>query len=151
VDVSVGTFNLNNLFGRWNLYADVPAPPPTGAPAPAITAFGDRTRLRLARRGAGRQRGNSAIATTVARRQDRDRVPADRGRDQVADEPLRRPRRLKKKLEATAKLAERIKALDVLAVQEVESIEALDEFATRRNCARPATGISFWSRATTIA
>jgi len=34
VAVSIGTFNLNNLFGRWNLYADLPAPPPTGAPAP---------------------------------------------------------------------------------------------------------------------
>jgi hypothetical protein len=35
VDVTVGTFNLNNLFGRWTLYADVPASPPTGAQAPA--------------------------------------------------------------------------------------------------------------------
>jgi hypothetical protein len=35
VNDSVGTFNLNNLFGRWNLYADVPAPPPTGAQARA--------------------------------------------------------------------------------------------------------------------
>jgi hypothetical protein len=36
MDVSVGTFNLNNLFGRWNLYVDAPAPPPTGAPAPSV-------------------------------------------------------------------------------------------------------------------
>jgi hypothetical protein len=35
MEVSVATFNLNNLFGRWNLYVDAPAPPPTGAPARA--------------------------------------------------------------------------------------------------------------------
>lgn len=38
MEISVGTFNLNNLFGRWNLYADVPQPPPTGAPALAEAA-----------------------------------------------------------------------------------------------------------------
>lgn len=27
MDVSVGTFNLNNLFGRRNLYVDAPQPP----------------------------------------------------------------------------------------------------------------------------
>ena len=38
MDVSVATFNLNNLFGIWNLYGDAPAPPPTGAPAPSVEA-----------------------------------------------------------------------------------------------------------------
>lgn len=36
MDVSIATFNLNNLFGRWNLYVDAPAPPPSGAPSPSV-------------------------------------------------------------------------------------------------------------------
>ena len=30
MDVTLGTFNLNNLFGRWNLYVEA-SPPPTRA------------------------------------------------------------------------------------------------------------------------
>jgi endonuclease/exonuclease/phosphatase family metal-dependent hydrolase len=135
MDVSVGTFNLNNLFGRWNLYADVPAPPPTGAPAPPDEA---------------------AATTAVATAPDRDwlvEAPAVEARSaserrrlpdvKIVIEGNLTPEGIKwrtnpydgrvvykKKPEATAKIAERIKALDVdvLAVQEVESIEALDEF-----------------------
>jgi hypothetical protein len=32
MNVTLGTFNLNNLFGRWNLYVEAP-PPPTRASA----------------------------------------------------------------------------------------------------------------------
>ena len=36
MELTVGSFNLNNLFGRWNLYVDAPAPPPTGVATPAL-------------------------------------------------------------------------------------------------------------------
>jgi endonuclease/exonuclease/phosphatase family metal-dependent hydrolase len=136
VDVSVGTFNLNNLFGRWNLYADVPAPPPTGAPAPADAAAAttpvatapDRDWLEEApvvREGTARSRRRLPDVKIVIEGQ----LTADgiKWRTNPYDGRVV----YKKKPEATAKLAERIKALDVdvLAVQEVESIEALDEFA----------------------
>ena len=35
---TVGTFNLNNLFGRWNLYVDVAEPAPVARAAEAGTA-----------------------------------------------------------------------------------------------------------------
>lgn len=35
MDVTLGSFNLNNLFGRWNLFAEAPAPRAArGAEAP---------------------------------------------------------------------------------------------------------------------
>ena len=141
MDLSVGTFNLNNLFGRWNLYADAPAPPPTGAPAPASA---------------------EAVVTPTATEPERDWLEsAPAGVSPAAAARLPDVKIViegtltaegvkwrtnpydgrvvyKKKPEATKKLAERIKALDVdvLAVQEVESIEALDEFVDTQGLKR---------------
>jgi endonuclease/exonuclease/phosphatase family metal-dependent hydrolase len=135
VDISVATFNLNNLFGRWNLYADVPPPPPTGVPAPAEA-------------GAGR------AAPATAPERDWLEEPSTSGRlpdvkivieGNVTAEGVRWRTNpsdgrvvYKKKPAATKKLAERITALDVdvLAVQEVENIEALDEFVETHGLSR---------------
>jgi hypothetical protein len=43
MDVTVGTFNLNNLFGRWNLYVEVPE---TRAICRNDGGGGNRTRVR---------------------------------------------------------------------------------------------------------
>jgi endonuclease/exonuclease/phosphatase family metal-dependent hydrolase len=124
--VTVGTFNLNNLFGRWNLYVDVPttaatsdataasgAPrdwlePPSGVLAPSATAAASVPDVKiviegeLTSTGAIRWRTNPYDGKVVYKKSDA----------------------------ATKTLADRIKALDVdvLAIQEVESVEALEEF-----------------------
>ena len=158
MDVSIGTFNLNNLFGRWNLYVDAPAPPPTGAPALAVPASADVPPATQPDRGwleaAPALNGGSAapgsglpdvkiiIEGTLTEAGVNWRTNPYDGRLVF-----------KKKPEATAKLATRIKALDVdvLAVQEVESIESLDEFVENRVWRRPGTRTSSSSRATTTA
>jgi len=111
MNVTVGTFNLNNLFGRWNFYADIPesdeitdAPPtwlapeasPPNAPDVRIVIEGNQTPTGI------KWRTNPYTGKVV----------------------------FKKEPAAVKKLADRIKAIDVdvLAVQEVESIEALEEF-----------------------
>ncbi len=132
MDVSLATFNLNNLFGRWNLYADAPAPPPTGAPAPA-NAEAASTPTAAEPERPWLEEG--PVVAPAARR----RLPDVK----IVIEGNLTPEGIKwrtnpydgrvvykKKPAATKKLAERIKDLDVdvLAVQEVENIEALDEF-----------------------
>jgi endonuclease/exonuclease/phosphatase family metal-dependent hydrolase len=143
MDVSVGTFNLNNLFGRWNLYAEAPQPPPTGAPAPAEAAAAATARAD----SPDRDWLEEAPAVATSRGRSRRKLPDVK----IVIEGNLTPEGIKwrtnpydgrvvykKKPAATKKLAERIKALDVdvLAVQEVESIEALDEFAETQGLRR---------------
>lgn len=143
MQISVATFNLNNLFGRWNLYVDAPAPPPTGAPAPSITGAATTAAATAPERDWLEEAPVLEGTTRAARR----RLPdvkivieghltpeGIRWRTNPADGRVV----YKKKPEATKKLAERIKALDVdvLAVQEVESIEALDEFVDTQGLRR---------------
>lgn len=88
MDLTVGTFNLNNLFSRWNFQAEVPK----GTTLTQTLEFGPDTEARLRR---------------------------FRGRVVTAKDP-----------DDTATIAARIAAIDVdvLAVQEVENIEALKTF-----------------------
>lgn len=143
MDVSVGTFNLNNLFGRWNLHADAPAPPPTGAPAPpdeaapttAVATAPDRDWLveapAVEERSAHQRRKLPDVKIVIEGNLTPEGV---KWRTNPYDGRVV----YKKKPEATAKITDRIKALDVdvLAVQEVENIEA---------------ATSFWSKETTTA
>jgi endonuclease/exonuclease/phosphatase family metal-dependent hydrolase len=135
MEVSVATFNLNNLFGRWNLYVDAPQPPPTGVPAPAEAAATATPAATTPDRDWLEEAPAVEAASSARRRRLPDvkiviegRLTAEgiKWRTNPADGKVV----FKKKPEATRKLAERIKALDVdvLAVQEVENIEALDEF-----------------------
>jgi endonuclease/exonuclease/phosphatase family metal-dependent hydrolase len=134
MDVTVGTFNLNNLFGRWNLYAEVPQPPPTGVPAPAdaaATVMASATspaRSWLEAAPSSNERAVAAAGIPDVKITIEGELTPDgvKWRTNPYDGRVV----FKKKPAATKKLAERIKALDVdvLAVQEVENIEALDEF-----------------------
>jgi endonuclease/exonuclease/phosphatase family metal-dependent hydrolase len=136
MDLKVGTFNLNNLFGRWNLYIDAPQPAPAGAtaasvpqrvaatkpprdwlePAPAIptglTSAGARARPK-------RPDVKIVIEGNVTPDGIKWRTNPYDGRVVFKKTP-----------KAQKTLADRIRAIDVdvLAVQEVESIEALQEF-----------------------
>jgi endonuclease/exonuclease/phosphatase family metal-dependent hydrolase len=134
MDVTLGTFNLNNLFGRWNLYVAAP-PPPTRA-------------------SAAREARPAAQPATAPPRDWLQQAPALDGRPgartrarlpdvRVIIEGDVTPEGIKwrtnpytgkvvyQKTEAARRaLAERIKAIDVdvLALQEVENIEALEAF-----------------------
>jgi len=142
MDVSVGTFNLNNLFGRWNLYVDAPQPPPTGVPAPPITAAATTATADDPERS-WLEEAPADVAASASSRPLPDVKVVIEGqltRDGVRwrTNPYDGRVVYKKKPEATKKLATRIKALDVdvLAVQEVESIEALDEFVETQGLRR---------------
>jgi endonuclease/exonuclease/phosphatase family metal-dependent hydrolase len=137
MDLTVGTFNLNNLFGRWNLYVDAPQPAPAGARAASVP-----------QRAAARTPPRDWLEAPSGAK------PSVRGRATGKKKPKLPDVKItiegnvtpdgikwrtnpydgrvvyKKKPEAQKTLAERIKAIDVdvLAVQEVESIEALQEF-----------------------
>jgi endonuclease/exonuclease/phosphatase family metal-dependent hydrolase len=92
MDLSIGTFNLNNLFTRWNFQAEVPR----GTTLPETIEFDANANRRL-RTFKGRVVTQKDEADTVT-------------------------------------IAQRISAMDVdvLAVQEVENIEALRTFNTER-------------------
>lgn len=133
MEVSVGTFNLNNLFGRWNLYVDAPAPPPTGVPAPATAGVETATAADPERDWLEPAPASEGPAPTAANEPDVRIVIEGTLTDtgvKWRTNPYDGRVVFKKKPEATRKLAERIKALDVdvLALQEIENIEALDEF-----------------------
>lgn len=135
MDLTIGTFNLNNLFGRWNLYAEAPAPQ-AAVSAPAVAADPPRDWLEPAP-------ALTEPAAAVAGQALPDvRITID---GEVTPEGVRWRTNpfdgrvvYRKAPEAQALLAERIKAMhvDVLAVQEVESIEALGEFVTAQGLRR---------------
>jgi endonuclease/exonuclease/phosphatase family metal-dependent hydrolase len=113
MQVSVGTFNLNNLFTRFNLYVDVPQPTAAAAPPrpwlePTPADGGDADDLDVV------IEVRRAVDGTMYRwRTFKGRVvygKSARARDILA-----------------RRLAEM--SLDVVCVQEVENIEALEEFA----------------------
>jgi endonuclease/exonuclease/phosphatase family metal-dependent hydrolase len=128
MEITVGTFNLNNLFGRWNLYAEAPAtrglapgesspPPPAVDPPrgwleepPAAAAPATRGRVPDVR---------IVIEGEVTATEIKWRINPYDGRVVYKKTP-----------EARKTLAGRIKAMDVdvLAVQEVENVEVLEEF-----------------------
>src|SRR5215208_7006473 len=137
MDVRVGTFNLNNLFGRWNLYVDAP-PPPTRPTAPREA----RPAARAATRPPRDWLEAPAVEArpTAARRATLPDVKVILEGDVTPEgikwrtNPYTGKVVYKKSDAAQKQLAGRIKALDVdvLAVQEVESIEALQEFVRER-------------------
>ena len=92
MDLTVGTFNLNNLFTRWNFQAEVP-------------------------------KGTTLTQTIEFDNTSQRRLRTFRGRVVTAKDE-----------EDTVTIAERIAAMDVdvLAVQEVENIEALRTFNTEQ-------------------
>jgi endonuclease/exonuclease/phosphatase family metal-dependent hydrolase len=147
MDVTVGTFNLNNLFGRWNLYVDVAEPSDAAAAALEgdASAAPPRTWLQPA----------SAALPLPPLEDESEAAPSP---DRAADAPLN-PRPdvqvtisgvalpdgsirwrtnplsgkivYEKSAEARATLARRISEMDVdvLAVQEIEDVKTLEQFA----------------------
>jgi endonuclease/exonuclease/phosphatase family metal-dependent hydrolase len=130
MDVTVGSFNLNNLFGRWNLFAEAPA----ARAAPGLEATPAATEPprawlepapALARHRTAAVRASSVpdvkivLEGEVTETGIKWRTNPYDGRVVYRKTP-----------EAQRTLAERIKAIDVdvLALQEVENIEALEEF-----------------------
>lgn len=123
MDLTVGTFNLNNLFSRFNLYTEV-APATRGvtsresAPAPRPWLHTRADTARAAAEAASDEivvvnRGHVAADGRLEWRREY------RGRLIFGKDP-----------EAQATLARRLKALkaDVIGLQEVENIEALEDF-----------------------
>jgi hypothetical protein len=118
VDIRVGTFNLNNLFSRFNLYTE--ADPQIRSAAEEATAEQPRAWLTNPQGEAAEQEDLKVIS-----------------RGEIGpDGKLRWRREFKGRLiyakdpEAQETLAARIKALDVdvLCVQEVENLAALEDF-----------------------
>jgi len=138
MDVRVGTFNLNNLFGRWNLYVDAP-PPPTRPTAPREARPAARAATRPPRDWL-EEAPAVEVRPTAARRAKLPDVKVILEGDVTPEgikwrtNPYTGKVVYKKSDAAQKQLAGRIKALDVdvLAVQEVESIEALQEFVRER-------------------
>ena len=142
--VTVGTFNLNNLFGRWNLYVDVSEPPAVTAAAEAGThpPVSPRTWLRPADAApppttAGRAATPATDATTPASSGTPDvqvtisGTLLPNGQMEWRTNPFTGKLVYEKPAAARAILAKRIKAIDVdvLAVQEVEDVKTLEQFA----------------------
>lgn len=117
MDIRVGTFNLNNLFSRFNLYTE--ADP----------------QIRSASENATKENPREWLEAATATTDDGELEVVSRGTI-GPDGKLRWVRTFKGKLvrakepKAQRMLAERIKALDVdvLAVQEVENLDALEDF-----------------------
>jgi endonuclease/exonuclease/phosphatase family metal-dependent hydrolase len=138
MDLTVGTFNLNNLFGRWNLYVDAPQPSPAGATAASVPQRAAATkppRDWLEPAPASARATGTARAGTRARPKLPDVKIVIEGNitpDGIKwrTNPYDGRVVYKKTPQAQKTLADRIRAIDVdvLAVQEVESIEALKEF-----------------------
>ncbi len=105
MQVSLGTFNLNNLFSRWNLYVEVPGVSPA-RPAWLVPP----------------KNATDEMTVTVSMTAD---GPRWRWRDFAGRHVYGKSR------EAQQQIADRIKSgdADVWALQEVESDTALDEFA----------------------
>ncbi len=117
MDIRVGTFNLNNLFSRFNLYTE--ADP----------------QIRSATEEATKEDPRPWLERSTAAEADGDLEVVSRG-TVGPDGKLRWLRTFKGRLvhakdpKAQKTLAERIKALDVdvLAVQEIENLDALEDF-----------------------
>ena len=147
MDVTVGTFNLNNLFGRWNLFVDVAEPADAADAAVAGDADAEPPRPWLRRAASPVPvRPMGAIAEGMASPD----VAADADSGGLPDvqitisgtalpdgsvrwrtNPLSGKVVFEKTAEARAILARRITEMDVdiLAVQEVEDVRTLEEFA----------------------
>ena len=147
MDLTVGSFNLNNLFGRWNLYVDAPKPPPIGAPAPAVADARAPAATAPPRDWLERPQADAPAPAATEGRRRRPKLPDVKivMQGTVTPEGIKWRTNpydgrvvYKKSEEAQKLLAKRIKAIDVdvLAVQEVESIEALDEFVDDRGLRR---------------
>jgi len=129
MDVTVGTFNLNNLFGRWNLYVEVPeARALRGAEAPAAVEpprdwLEEPPQVSSARSAETRAAEPPDVQIVL----EGDLVP---GGIKWRTNPASGKVVFRKSAEARRLLARRIKEIDadVLALQEVENIEALSEF-----------------------
>jgi endonuclease/exonuclease/phosphatase family metal-dependent hydrolase len=146
VDVTVGTFNLNNLFGRWNLYVDIAEPADTVAaalegdaaasaprdwlrPAPPAEAV-PPTDEGLAGASPDREADTPAsprpdVQITISG------VALPDGSVRWRTNPLSGKLVYEKSADARATLARRILEMDVdvLAVQEVEDVKTLEGFA----------------------
>jgi endonuclease/exonuclease/phosphatase family metal-dependent hydrolase len=146
MDVTVGTFNVNNLFGRWNLYVDVSERPEVtdaaaegrtareaprrwlrpAAPAEPIepeAAGGAETRTSRESTG-GRRSTQPDVQITISGT----RLPS--GAIRWRTNPLTGSVVYEKPEAARQVLADRITQMDVdvLAVQEVEDIKTLEAF-----------------------
>ncbi len=115
--VTIGTFNLNNLFGRWDFYAEIPQQPAATTHAAGVPDW-------LERAPAGRSAADAPDVKIVI--EGKVTPVGIKWRTNPVDGKVV----YRKTPEAQATLARRIKAMDVdvLAVQEVESIEALQQF-----------------------
>lgn len=131
--ISVGTFNLNNLFGRWNFYAEIPPDDARGALAPETAPRSWLQPPEPIDSGEAAPRAGDA-RDVAARRLPDVQLVLD---GTVTEAGIRwRTNRLtgravfRKDPEAQRTLARRIREMDVdvLAVQEVENIETLEEF-----------------------
>jgi endonuclease/exonuclease/phosphatase family metal-dependent hydrolase len=131
VRITVGTFNLNNLFGRWNFYAEVPSDD-----ARAVAPAAPRSWLQPAEPvepiPAGRRdlaAGDAAARSLPDVQLVLDGTVTEAGIQWRTNRFTGRPV-FRKDPEAQRTLARRIRAMevDVLALQEVENIETLAEF-----------------------
>jgi hypothetical protein len=129
MNVTVGTFNLNNLFGRWNLYVEVPETRalPGAAESAAVEPPRDWLEEPPPLAGTRDHEARDADPPDVKIVLEGDLVA---GRIKWRTNPASGKVVFRKSAEARRVLAARIKAIDadVLALQEVESIEALEEF-----------------------
>jgi endonuclease/exonuclease/phosphatase family metal-dependent hydrolase len=144
--VTVGTFNLNNLFGRWNVYVDVGEFANADVVGVAAAAEVDAPRAWLRPSPAplpvdadegmvdGPSPDRAADSPAAARPDVQITISGNKlpdGSVQWRTNPLSGKLVYQKSAEARAILAERIRQMDVdvLAVQEVEDLKTLEEFA----------------------